>query len=195
MSQLHKGKIKELQSRIVRYSDMKAYEELYRLLSLDLYKYSHTFIKSREIAEEIVSDVFIKLWKVRLTLSEVDNLKTYLFAAAKNHSLNYISKASKSLVLKLDEMKTEPRSIVMNYSPEDVYISNESMNIIRDVILGLPPQCRQIFQMVREEGLKYKEVANILNISTFTVRNQLVIASRKISSALMLTRDIPFAQF
>jgi RNA polymerase sigma-70 factor (ECF subfamily) len=159
----------------------------------ELYKYSYTFIKSHECAEEIVSDVFIKLWKIRLTLRDVDNLKTYLYKATKNYSLNYISKTSRIQVLTLDEMKTMATSTVLNYSPEDIYISNESMNIISRVIRELPPQCRQIFKLVREDGLKYKDVAIALNISTFTVRNQIVIATRKISNALTLNGNMLFS--
>ncbi|HEU0227886.1 MAG TPA: sigma-70 family RNA polymerase sigma factor, partial [Arachidicoccus soli] len=124
----------------------------------------------------------------------INNLRKYLYTATKNYSLNYILKTSKKQVVELDEIIIDTRASVTNNSPEDIYITNELMNNIKRVIQELPPQCQQIFQLVREDGLKYKEVASILNISPCTVRNQMVIAIRKISCALMLTNDLSFSK-
>ncbi|AYD48027.1 RNA polymerase sigma-70 factor [Arachidicoccus soli] len=194
MLQAINSKIRDLQIRITLYSEVRAYEELYKLLFIELNRYSYSFTKSNECAEEVVSDVFIKLWKVRMQLREINNLRKYLYTATKNYSLNYILKTSKKQVVELDEIIIDTRASVTNNSPEDIYITNELMNNIKRVIQELPPQCQQIFQLVREDGLKYKEVASILNISPCTVRNQMVIAIRKISCALMLTNDLSFSK-
>ena len=69
-------------------------------------------------------------------------------------------------------------------SPEELFISAETVNAIRKAIQELPPQCRLIFQLVKEDGLKYKEAAAVMNISVLTVRNQLAIAIRKIATSL-----------
>ena len=69
-------------------------------------------------------------------------------------------------------------------TPEDLYISAEAINTVKQAINELPSQCRIIFLLVREDGLKYKEVATILNISVFTVRNQIAIATKKIAEVL-----------
>ena len=76
--------IRELQQKIALYEDMKAYEQLYALLYDGLHRFSFAFVKSREAAEEIVSDVFIKLWQIRGRLMEIDNLKVYLYTIARN---------------------------------------------------------------------------------------------------------------
>ncbi len=80
----HLNDIKVLQQRIGLYEDMKAYESLYTLLSPQLANFCFSFVKSRETAEEIVSDVFIKLWQIRNKLTEISNLKVYLYTIARN---------------------------------------------------------------------------------------------------------------
>ena len=147
-----------------------------------LHRFSFSIVKSSEAAEEIVSDVFIKLWQIRSRLAEIQNLKVYLFTIAKNFSINYIHKNYKNVPYCIDEIDIQP--VVSLGSPEEIYISSETINRIKEVIKGLPPQSRLIFQLVKEEGMQYKEAAEILNISVHTVRNQLVNAIRKIASCL-----------
>jgi RNA polymerase sigma-70 factor (family 1) len=173
--------ISDLQHRIALCEDMKAYRQLYELLYERLFWFSYSFVKSREVAEEIVSDVFIKLWKIRQELRSIENLTVFLYIIAKNYSLNYITKKYKHPQVSLDEIQLE---IVSTINPEELYISAELGNKIREAIAQLPAQCRLIFQMVREDGLKPKEVASILNIAEITVRNQLTIAAKKIAQSL-----------
>src|SRR5687768_6807952 len=161
---------------------MKAYKELYVLLFDGLQRFSYSLVKSKEISEELVSDVFIKIWQIKDQLHQIDNLKVYLYSVTKNFSLNYITKNSRSPVVHLDEINVE--TVVEFKSPEDLYISAEAINTVKQAINELPSQCRIIFLLVREDGLKYKEVATILNISIFTVRNQIAIATKKIAEVL-----------
>ncbi|HEX9509203.1 MAG TPA: RNA polymerase sigma-70 factor [Puia sp.] len=175
-------KIKELQQRIALYEDMKAYKLLYDLLFKGLHSFSYAFVKSSEAAEEIVSDVFIKLWQIRNELTAIDNLKVYLFIIAKHFSLNYITKHHKNPIVSLEEMEAE--TMIEIGDPEEICISADTFDQIREAVRQLPPQCRIIFQLVKEEGLKYKEVAAILHISILTVRNQVGIATRKIAAHL-----------
>ena len=147
-----------------------------------LHRFSYSLVKSREAAEELVSDVFIKLWEIRDQLSTIHNLKVYLYCITKNLSLNYLAKASKNLAIQLDQVDIE--SVIEFKNPEDLYISNETISSLRQAIQELPPQCRIIFLLVRDENLTYKEVAKILNISVFTVRNQVAIATKKMAEVL-----------
>ena len=140
------------------------------------------FVKSKESAEEIVSDVFIKVWQMRDRLAGINNLKVYLYTVTKNFSINYIQRNYKNASLSIDEMDIEP--VIELSNPEELFISAEMLNTIRLAIKELPPQCRLIFQLVKEDGLKYKEAAEVLNISALTVRNQLAIAIRKIGATL-----------
>jgi RNA polymerase sigma-70 factor (family 1) len=176
------AKIKELQQKIALYEDMKAYEQLYGLLFEGLYRFSNAFVKSNETAEEIVSDVFIKLWQIRGKLLEIDNLKVYLYTIARNFSYNYLTGHYKKIVLSLE--KADPAFLIAIDDPEALCISADLVGKIREAIRQLPPQCRIIFQLVREEGMQYKEVSAVLHISTLTVRNQVAIATRKIAALL-----------
>ncbi|NOT93738.1 RNA polymerase sigma-70 factor [Ferruginibacter sp.] len=179
---LQKEKISELQSRIALYDDMKAYQELYEMLFSKLKNYCFSYVKSGEAAEELVSDVFIKIWQIRNRLPEIENLKLYLYTIAKNFSLNYITKNYKNPVTSLEEMDIEP--VISFGNPEELCISADILHQIHQCLRLLPPQCRLIFQMVKEDGFTYKEVASHLNISVLTVRNQVFIATRKIAEVI-----------
>lgn len=174
--------IQELQKRIDLFEDMDAYKELYHLCFDGLHRFAISFVKSNEVAEEIVSDVFIKIWQMRGRLSEIENLRVYLYTIAKNFSINYLQRSQKNPPLHLDAMDIETQVAFGN--PEDLYISEELRQRIQLLIRQLPPQCRLIFQLVKEEGLAYKEAADILQVSPLTVRNQLTIAVRRIAAAL-----------
>ena len=184
---LQDNTIRDLQMRIALSEDMTAYKELYLLMFDSLFYFSYSFVKSKQVAEELVSDVFIKLWHIRNQLNAIDNLKLYLFGITKNFSLSYLARASKDLSIQLDGMdldETDIASIIEFKNPEDLYISKETIKNVMKAIQGLPPQCQIIFSLVKVEGLKYKEVARLLDISVFTVRNQVAIATKKIEEAL-----------
>src|SRR5436190_17131134 len=173
--------------RIALSEDMKAYKELYLLMFDSLFQFSYSFVKSKQVAQELVSDVFIKLWQIRSQLNTIDNLKPYLFGITKNFSLNYLARASKNLSIQLDDIELDEidiESLIEFKNPEDVYISKEMIKNVMQAIQDLPPQCQIIFSLVKVEGLKYKEVAKLLDISVFTVRNKVAIATKKIEDAL-----------
>ena len=173
--------------RIALSEDMEAYKELYLLMFDSLFQFSYSFVKSKQVAQELVSDVFIKLWKIRSQLNAIDNLKPYLFGITKNLSLSYLSRFSKNISIQLDDIdldEIDVESLIEFKNPEDLYISKETIKNVMQAIRELPPQCQIIFSLVKVEGLKYKEVAKLLSISVFTVRNQVAIATKKIEDAL-----------
>lgn len=182
--------IRSLQERIALYEDMQAYHALYDLFFNNLHRFCFSFVKSSEAAEEIVSDVFIKLWQIRNKLPEIDNLKVYLYQIAKNFCLNYITRHFKNPVASLDEINIE--AVISLDNPEELCISADIINTIQQTIKQLPPQCRLIFQMVKEDGMRYKEVADILHVSVLTVRNQVAIATRKVADALPASISLPY---
>lgn len=182
MIQDDSSQIKELQMRIAMHADEKAFSELYVLLYDSIVNYVYKLLESYEYAEEVVSDVFVKLWKIRGQIIQIHNLKQYLYKASKNYSLNYASNKHKVALnaeaLPGFEVYKSPAN------PEEICISGESVMMINRAIQELPAQCRHIFLLVKEEGLQYKEVASVLNISAFTVRNQMKIATKKINKRL-----------
>ena len=117
--------IRDLQKRIALSEDMKAYKELYVLMFDSLFRFSFSFVKSRQVAQELVSDVFIKLWQIRSQLNTIDNLKPYLFGITKNFSLSYLAKASKNLSIQLEDIDVDEmdiESLIEFKNTEAIYI-------------------------------------------------------------------------
>jgi RNA polymerase sigma-70 factor (family 1) len=171
-----------LQMRIARFDDQKAYEELYVSLYEYLYNFAWSFVKSKQLSEEIVSDVFIKVWQKRSTLESIENFKVYLYVVAKNISLNYVGK---NKTLTYSDIRDLSAELISTYSdPEQLLITSDMMQLINNAVAQLPTRCRLIFRLVKEDRMKCREVAEILQISIKTVENQVAIAVRKIGNAV-----------
>lgn len=181
---MHLDELLRLQQKIAQNGDQRAYQELYGLFFERLYRFAFSMVRAAEPAEEIVSDVFIQVWQRRERLATIDNLAVYLYVSVKNLSLNYLSKKSKEIIRYFDDYETEISSV--DHDPEQLFITTEMVNRIRQAIHDLPPRCRMIFTLIREDGLKYREVATVLGISVKTVEAQVAIALKKIGSAISL---------
>ena len=175
-------RIQQLQTRIARFDDQQAYRELYTSLYPSLYHFILEMIKSRQIAEEIISDVFIKIWEKRKALEEIHNLRDYCFVAAKNFTLNQLEKQKKTATCNLDDYAAHLQS--MSVDPEQMMITEEMLKRVQQVVESLPARCRLAFKLVKENGFRYKEAAEILDVSTKTIENQLAIALKKINAAV-----------
>jgi len=162
--------------------DEKAFELFFHLLNNSLTKFCILYVNQREIAEEIVSDVFVKCWLNRKNLTEILNPETYLFVAVKNQSLNHIKKYSSIHLVQIEE--TNSVEFVNTYNPQKEIENKELIFRMDKAITALPQQCRIVFRLIKEDGMKYKEVAEILNISPRTVQTQLFRAVKKLSVVL-----------
>lgn len=174
--------IDELVGKIAELDDNRAYEQLFRLYYERLRQFAYSFTRSRESAEEVVSDVFMKLWVKRKSLLKIQNKHLYFYICTKNLSLNRIAKEKRNSSFSLDECEVEIKSIY--YDPEQLLITAEMVRRIQDAINQLPPKCKLIFKMIKDDGLKYKEVAELLGLSLKTVENQMTIALRKIDRSI-----------
>jgi RNA polymerase sigma-70 factor (family 1) len=169
--------------RVALFNDEAAYEKLFFHFNDPLFNLAVCFVKNKEIAEEIVSDVFINLWRNRSRLTEIENLKVYLYVSVKNLCIKHITRNTSVEDFNLDALHLE-NVAATSRSPEDMFVSKEVIKYIHEAIEGLPPKCRLIFKLVREDGLKYKEIAQILNISVKTIDAQMAIAAKKITQSL-----------
>lgn len=166
-----------------------ALTELYRLFSKRLLHFARVITRSPEMAEEIVEDVFVKLWTNRARIQEVENLTVYLYVATKNQALNAVSQKARSLIqAPFDDLDIETAHIVAD--PYTELVTLEMMKRMQQAVENLPPRCKIIFKLVREDGLKHREVAEILNISINTVDVQMAIAIKKICTALNIDRHV-----
>ncbi len=163
-------------------NDVKAFESLYYLLYEVLVKFCMMYINRREEAEEIVGDVFVKSWMNRSSMQHVERPDTYLFVAVKNQSINYLKKYSSIHVVSVDNENDV--DLIDTSNPQLQLEKKELQGYLDQSINSLPQQCRIVFKLIREDGLKYKEVAEILNISPRTVQTQLFRAMQKLSVSL-----------
>jgi RNA polymerase sigma-70 factor (ECF subfamily) len=173
--------ILNLQQRIALHSDQSAYKELYLLFYKPLLQFGYSFVRSHEMAEEIVSDVFVNLWKKRAQITDIQNLRLYLFVSTKNTALNYLRSQKKPL-LQAEQYQVQLQSIY--FDPERLMITAEMVNRVQAAIRKLPPRCQLIFKLVKEDGLKYREVAELLSLSVKTVENQMITATRRVGEAI-----------
>lgn len=152
-----------------------------------LVAFASSIVKTKEAAEEVVEDVLIKLWANKTSISQINSLKVYLFSAVRNQSFNHLEKearfASEDL-LAVENAATESAG----HSPLEHLILSEMNRALQVAVESLPERCQLIFRLVREEGFKYKEVAEILNISVNTIDNQMAIAVRRICAALYIQK-------
>ena len=140
------------------------------------------------MAEELVEDVFVKLWANRHSIAGIENITVYLYVAVKNKALNILSQKARALVAApFDYLDTTIDKFAAD--PYDLMITSEMMTRMLQVIETLPPRCKMIFKLIREDGLKYKEVAEILNISVNTIDVQMAIAIKKICTALQIEKS------
>jgi len=162
--------------------DQEAFRKFYLFFRNRLIHFAFAMVKGKDSSEEIVEDVFIKLWQSRASLINIENIKVYLYAAVKNTSLNYIAKkARQNITDPFDHINIEQRE---GQDPEKILITSEMFSRLKAAVDSLPPRCKMIFKLVREDGLKYKEIAEILNISVNTIDAQMAIAVKRISFAL-----------
>lgn len=170
-------------------SDQQAFKQLFHFYTPRLNQFAFSLVKSKEAAAEIVDEVFIKVWKQRQGLPGISNLNVYLYRAVKNTCLNYLSQRARQLVTEPFDLFDAELSVEHD-NPEKKMITSELMKKIVAVVEALPPRCKMVFKLVREDGLKYKEVAEILNISPKTVDAQMVIAMRQISEQVKMDVDL-----
>jgi len=150
--------------------DIAEFEKLFKTEYSKLCSYANLFLNDPDAAEDVVQEVFFKLWKNREELNIQTTVKSYLFRAVRNGCMNVIDHLSIRDAYKLvneEEIKESEANTI------DEAIVSELEQKIRESIDLLPSERRKIFIMSRFDGLKYREIADQLNISVKTVENQM----------------------
>lgn len=149
--------------------DSKAeFEIIFRQYYEGLCRYARTWIQDSDESEEIVQNVFVKLWEKRDKIQIDTSLKSYLYKSVYHASLNLIKhKKVKEEYLHMNDRQEKHSEILSNHAIKELE------GRIEKALLELPEQCRLIFSMSRFQELKYREIADILNISVKTVENQM----------------------
>lgn len=175
-------------SKMTAENDQLAFRQFYDHFFVTLFRFTCSLTKERELAEEITHDVFVQCWQKRRELTNVRNPQVYLFVAARHRVIDHNRKQSSNRNVQLCE--EEDYEIHLTPDPEQLLITAEMMGRMEEAIRALPPKCREVFILARQYGLRYKEVAAILDLSAKTVENQLAIALRKLTKAVSFTLEM-----
>ncbi len=152
--------------RAINKSDLKTFEHVFKEYYAMLCNFAYSYLKDEVQAEEIVQEVFYKIWEKRRTLRIKSSLKSYLMQAVKNTALKQIRHEQISNKYKDYAIHVDNKATI---DPAEELNAKELAGIIRKTINDLPERCREIFTMSRYEGLKYSEIAKKLSISVKTV--------------------------
>jgi RNA polymerase sigma-70 factor, ECF subfamily len=166
----------------VKQGDRKAFDLLFREYYIQLCRFAYSYMHSQNHSEEVVQNVFIKLWENRQKTNISTSFISYLYTAVKNQALNDLKK---------DYVRKHYESEYVNGQDDYDQIEfsdsgNSKIKIaLKNATEMLPPKCREIFELSRADGLTYDEIADYLNISEKTVENQMGIAFKKLREILM----------
>ena len=160
--------------RITR-GDERAFDALMDACSPMLYRYALNITRSREVAEEVVSDVFLEVWKKRESHLEISSLKGWLYTVTYGKAVTALRHlASRPEGVSLDEVS----QIIMDPipSPDEAIISHEEAARLDEAIRSLPDKCRNVFYLAKIDCLPYKEIASMLGITVATVNYHVAYA-------------------
>jgi RNA polymerase sigma-70 factor (ECF subfamily) len=143
--------------------------------------YAVTYVTRQEIAEDIVQELFIRIWENRNSIKITRSLKAYLFTSTRNSSINYLR--SKYAKVPFDEL-TNIKENQIRTTSEDRISENELKRLIHSAVENLPEKCRIIFNLSRNSDLSHQEIADQLNISKKTVYVQIRNAVIRIKEIL-----------
>jgi len=164
----------------IKRDDNGAYEMVFREYYRPMTAYAFRFLGNLADSESIVQDVFLRLWQKRKEIMITSSLQNYLFRSVKNHCINQlehekIKNGYQTLVIRNEADRSE-------YS--EFFLEFGLMNKIEAAIASLPEKRQEIFRLAREDGLKYREIADRLNISIKTVETQMTLAMKKLRESL-----------
>jgi len=160
----------DITTKPIAFADITDFEKLFKSHYSKLCSYANLFLNDPDASEDVVQEIFFKLWKNRDELTINTTIKSYLFRAVRNGCMNVIDHISVREAYKIvneEDMKISEGTLV------DETIVSELEQRIRETIDQLPSERRKVFIMSRFDGLKYREIADRLNISVKTVENQM----------------------
>ena len=155
----------------VRTGDAQAFEALFRAYVEPLCSFAYSYVESESQAQEIVQDLFGRLWERRETLERPRSVRAYLYGATRNRVLNElrharVERAFLSRALRLESVRTSgPRPV----PPEEDLNASALAVAAERAVAELPPRCREVFTLTRDRHLSYAEAADVLGISPKTV--------------------------
>ncbi len=171
-----------------------AFRQIFHYYTPRLLPFVFSMVKSDAVAEEIVQDVFLKLWTNRVEVAQKEAPSSWLFTVAANQSLTFLRRMSVERRY-IDKVKAEIDQAWFQNPTEDLLFLREDEALLKKAIDALPPQQKLIYTLSRHEGLSHKEIADQLNISPNTVKNHIVTAVRALREFIQKASIIFFCIF
>ncbi len=168
----------------IKKGDISAFEKVFREYYAPLTLFANSMVKDKDVAEEIVQDFFYNYWKNKEQIAIQSSMKSYFFQSIRNKSLKYLRHEAVKNKYAFDVLESTGLDNQV-YQP-NIYDLKELEKKINDALEKLPENCRQIFKMNRFEGLKYREIAEKLNISIKTVEANISKALSQLRNELGL---------
>ncbi|WP_081145309.1 RNA polymerase sigma factor [Niastella vici] len=159
-----------------------AFARIFETYRQRLYTYLLGITKAAEVAEDILVDVFMKLWIGREMLPRIESLEGFLHKVAYNKAMDFFKTTARHA--RLQQVYAQRLSDQAERSLEDWLIDEECRRILQNAINQLPPQRKLIYTLSREQGLTYEEIAQALHLSRNTVKSTIMAATRSISEYL-----------
>jgi len=156
--------------RHLKQGSTNSFEMLFTKYYQDLCSFSNLIISNQQLAEEVVADVFVKIWQKKEKIDIKTSVKSYLYKSTKNTTISYIRK-KRINEISLDEIFNLQEENSSN--PELLIIQDETLEQIKDVLSILPKKSKLVFQMHRFNQLKYKDIAEIMNVSVKSVEKHM----------------------
>ncbi|NLU90490.1 RNA polymerase sigma-70 factor [Chitinophaga sp. Ak27] len=166
----------------------KAFKDLFDKYRGRLFHYISRFVKSDQVAEELVLDVFMKIWTGRELIAQVQHFDAFLFRIAHNKSIDFLRSAARDP--RLQELLCEAIELAGADTADAALITHEYEEKVRKAISLLSPQCKKVYTLSREQDLSHDEIARQLQISPATVNNHIVLAQRFIRNYLVKEIDL-----
>lgn len=180
---LPKNEIPQLLKQIAERDDKRAFSIFFEHYHSKLLRIAHMFVSSPQMAEDIVSDVLIKLLRNRKETFNKKNFIGYLYQCIKNQSLDYIKKNKRQPLVDINYSDADYFIPEMS-NPHSQLIQKEFGELVADCIECMPPKRKLVFKLVKDDGLSYKKVASLLNISERTVEVHLRLAMGHLKNAI-----------
>jgi RNA polymerase sigma-70 factor (ECF subfamily) len=176
---MDKHYVYKLLVRIARHSDEEAAREFFEIFHPKLVRFAAIYTSSINDANDIVSDVFVKLFRNKRRLEDIRDIQYYLYKSVKNQCITYFKK--RKAELSVDDIEWEETGYIYEIrNPESEFLTKELAGEIEEIINGFPPKRKIIYKMVVIDGLKYREAAEILGLSIKTIENHLSLAVKEL---------------
>ncbi|WP_221392449.1 RNA polymerase sigma factor [Dyadobacter sp. NIV53] len=167
-------------------ADEEAFTTLFHLYKHKLYSYILRLTDSEVLAEDIVQDVFMKLWSDHASLNTIDNFGSYLFRMSKNYVINHFKRMAHETLIMAEIHGQKPAGC---NDTQDMIAVREVEKLLSEILEKLPAQQKTVYHLSREEGRSHEEIANLLKISPNTVKNHIVQAMSTIRTQLRRHSD------